>query len=251
MQDLRTAFLFFRRVDLFSKISIRLCLIISLVLLTFSAAYAELFHFVDRNGVVHFSNAPTDPRYKPFKGKRLASYETNRYSEKDFNKIIDKKSKNYKIDPALVRAVIKAESSFDPEAVSYAGAQGLMQLMPVTAVNLDVINPFDPEENIEGGVRYLKYLMNLFKNDIKLALAAYHAGEQNVFKHNGIPPIPQTTDYVRKVLNFYKEYGGKIAPKEKVKTIYKGVSNDGNITYTHKPELYKDQQIYLISRKDK
>ncbi len=234
-----------------SKTSIGLWLIISVVLLTYSAAYAELFHFVDRNGVIHFSNAPTDPRYKLFKGKRLASYEPNRYSEKDFNKIIDKKSKNYKIDPALVRAVIKAESSFDPQAVSYAGAQGLMQLMPVTAVNLDVINPFDPEENIEGGVRYLKYLMNLFKNDIKLALAAYHAGEQNVFKHNGIPPIPQTTDYIKKVLNFYREYGGKITPKEKDKPIYKVVSSDGTVVYTNKPELYKDQQIYLISRKDK
>ncbi len=235
-----------------NKSGISICILSSsfFFIISVSTAYAELFHFVDRNGVIHFSNAPTDPRYKPFKGKKLASYEPNRYSEKDFNKIIDKKSRNYKVDSALVKAVIKAESSFDPEAVSYAGAQGLMQLMPVTAVNLDVINPFDPEDNIDGGVRYLKYLLELFKNDIKLALAAYHAGEQNVYKHNGIPPIQQTRDYIKKVLNFYKEYGGRIPSKEKEKPIYRVVSSDGTITYTNKPELYKNQQIYLISKKD-
>lgn len=225
--------------------------IIALALIIVSSANAELFHFVDKNGVIHFSNAPTDPRYKAFKGKKFSSYEPNRYSEKDFNKIIEQKSKKYKIDPALVRAVIRAESSFDPQAVSYAGAQGLMQLMPVTAVNLDVINPFDPEENIEGGVRYLKYLLNLFKNDLKLALAAYHAGEQNVVQYKGIPPIPQTRDYINKVLNFYKAYGGNIAAKQKGKPIYKVVTADGTVIYTNKPDLYKNQQVYLLSMKGK
>lgn len=225
--------------------------IIALALIIVSSANAELFHFVDKNGVIHFSNAPTDPRYKPFKGKKFSSYEPNRYSEKDFNKIIEQKSKKYKIDPALVRAVIRAESSFDPQAVSYAGAQGLMQLMPVTAVNLDVINPFDPEENIEGGVKYLKYLLSLFRNDLKLALAAYHAGEQNVVQYKGIPPIPQTRDYIKKVLNFYKGYGGNIAAKQKEKPIYKVVAADGTVIYTNKPELYKNQQAYLLSMKGK
>ncbi len=226
-------------------------IIIGLIFFIISSAGAELFHFVDRNGVIHFSNAPTDPRYKPFTGKKFSSYEPNRYSEKDFNKIIEQKSKKYKVDPALVKAVIRAESSFDPQAVSYAGAQGLMQLMPVTAVTLDVINPFDPEENIEGGVKYLRYLLSLFKNDLKLALAAYHAGEQNVAKHNGIPPIQQTRDYIKKVLDFYKGYGGNIAAKQKEKPIYKVVTADGTVTFTNKPELYKNQQVYLLSMKEK
>lgn len=227
-----------------NKKALILLLINFITFIAIPSAWAELFHFVDKNGVIHFSNAPTDPRYRLFKGKRLASYDPNRYKESDFNKLIEEKSRRYKIDSALIKAIIRAESSFDPNAVSDAGAQGLMQLMPVTALSMDVIDPFNPNENIEGGVKYLKYLLTLFKNDLKLALAAYHAGEQNVFRHNGIPPIEQTRDYIKKVLNFYKGYGGKLAPKEK--PIYKVVANDGTIVYTNKPDFYKNQRVSLI-----
>ncbi|HUY15259.1 MAG TPA: lytic transglycosylase domain-containing protein [Terriglobia bacterium] len=113
-----------------------------------------------------------------------------------------------KVDPKLVRAIIKVESDGNPKAVSPKGAQGLMQLIPATARRFGVDNPFDPNQNIRGGVTYLRYLLDLFKGNVPLMLAAYDAGEHRVMRTGGIPPIPETQNYVRKVTALYQASGG-------------------------------------------
>ena len=118
--------------------------------------------------------------------------------------IIADTAERHAVDPALVRAVIKAESNFNPTAVSYKGAVGLMQLMPGTARRLGVRNSFDPEQNLDGGVRHLKYLLELYGGNLRLSLAAYNAGEKAVERHNGIPPYRETQQYVRKIASWYR-----------------------------------------------
>ena len=163
----------------------------------------NIYKFVDENGVLHFSNFVSDKRYRPLippkKQKKWVS-QTHIY------KIIDKAAYLFAVDAALIKAVVKAESNFNPKAVSHAGAMGLMQLMPETADILKVSNPFDPKENIYGGVRYLKKLMKLFDGDVKLSLAAYNAGRSSVLKYGGIPPYKETKEYVKKVLNYFGKY---------------------------------------------
>ncbi|NLU31143.1 MAG: lytic transglycosylase domain-containing protein [Clostridiaceae bacterium] len=119
---------------------------------------------------------------------------------------IEKFSEQFNVDPLLVRAVMKAESSFQPFALSTSGAMGLMQLMPFTAQGLGVTDPYNIEENIRGGVQYLSWQLKEFDNDWKLALAAYNAGPNAVKKYGGIPPYEQTQKYVEYVLRYYDMY---------------------------------------------
>lgn len=122
----------------------------------------------------------------------------------DFNQIIDSASKKYNINSSIIKSVIKAESNFNPSVVSSSGAMGLMQLMPDTALSLGVDEPFDPMENIEGGVKYLKDMLNKFGGNLELALAAYNAGPGNVTKYGGIPPFQETQNYVSKIMGYIK-----------------------------------------------
>jgi soluble lytic murein transglycosylase-like protein len=129
----------------------------------------------------------------------------------NIKQLVEQTANRYQVDPDLVHAIIRVESGYDPKAVSSKGAMGLMQLVPATAQRFGVVNPFDPKQNLEGGVTYLKYLLDLFQGDLNLSLAAYNAGEHSVQRSGGIPAFPETQDYVRKVTGIYQS-GGAAAP---------------------------------------
>jgi soluble lytic murein transglycosylase-like protein len=130
--------------------------------------------------------------------------------DRAFDPIIDEASAQYGVDPELVRAVIRAESQFDPTAESGAGAKGLMQLMPILSKELGVQDPFNPRQNIFGGVRYLSKLLDRHNGDVSLALASYNAGPRNVDRYKGVPPFKETRGYVRRIRGMMKEARGTV-----------------------------------------
>jgi len=168
-------------------------------------AQAGIYKYVDENGVIHFSNVPTSPQYVLYIREDGDTHFTNPGKD-EFDHLIKEAAQHYGVDFALIKAIIRAESDFDPWAVSRKGAMGLMQLMPQTADNLSVIDAFDPRENIDAGVRHFSLLLNTFQNDLKLSLAAYNAGKNAVLQFRSIPPFDETQHYVKKVLRFYKSY---------------------------------------------
>ena len=164
---------------------------------------ADIYRYQDKDGVWHFADIKKDTGYKLF--LRTPKKKVSQYI-KEYEGIITQASQRFNVDPSLVKALIKAESDFDNRAVSHKGAQGLMQLMPETANAMEVANPFSPEENIFGGTRYFSLLLDRFKNDKVLALAAYNAGPEAVETYGGIPPFPETKSFVAKVLDYYERY---------------------------------------------
>ena len=199
---------------MFRSITCGLLLLASLSLVITRQSDADIYRYEDAEGVVHFTDAPTDRRFKIFmrdikKDKKLrTSFRLTGVSgnPETFEPIISSLSSEYGVDRNLIKAVIHAESGYNPNAVSPKGASGLMQLMPGTARDLKVSNSFDPRENIRGGVRYLRFLLDTFKGDVSLALAAYNAGLTKVSKYGGIPPYGETQNYVAKVLSYQKSY---------------------------------------------
>ena len=178
---------------------------------------AGIYRYVDERGVIHFTNCPRDPKFKLYlreskeDGEEIRSLSVRYIKDSNhYDSLISEFSQKYQVDFALIKAMIRAESGFNPFATSRKGAKGLMQLMPETAFKMNVSNIFNPKENIEGGVRYLKYLLSLFNNDLRLSLAAYNAGENLVSELRSIPPYRETVDYVRKVLNYYQSYKPKL-----------------------------------------
>jgi soluble lytic murein transglycosylase-like protein len=169
-------------------------------------ASADIYGFKDENGIWHFTNVKSNTRYRLF--LRTGKIEGKQYII-TYDTIINNASKKFGVESRLIKAVIMAESSFNRNAVSKSGAQGLMQLMPITADDMNVGDPFDPEENIYGGTQYLSLLLKKFNHDKGLALAAYNAGPKTVNKHNSIPPIPQTEKFVSRVMRYYTEFEGK------------------------------------------
>jgi soluble lytic murein transglycosylase-like protein len=173
-----------------------------------ASAGGAIYTYVDGNGVTHFTNRPKDKRYVRLeqRSSRIQHF-VQAPGRWEYDGLIGLTARTHQVPPALVKAVIAAESDFDPNAVSRAGAQGLMQLMPKTAASLGVEDPLAPDENVDGGVRYLRSMMDRF-GDLPLALAAYNAGPTAVVRYGGVPPYRETRDYVTRVLNYYRAYHG-------------------------------------------
>jgi soluble lytic murein transglycosylase-like protein len=177
-------------------------------------AQGDVYMYRDSRGVFHFSNAPSEPQYQYYMPD-ISSWKSARYGgfgatggarRKAFDAIIRDAARRHHVDVALVKAVIRAESDFVPRAISPKGALGLMQLMPATARRHNVWRVFEPQQNVEGGVTHLRYLLDRYGGNLRLALAAYNAGEKAVDAHGGVPPYPETLDYLARVLYFRNSY---------------------------------------------
>jgi soluble lytic murein transglycosylase-like protein len=172
---------------------------------------AAIFAFTDARGTVHYSNVPVDTRYRPVIGEPASrhapatSISALLLKSERFSALIEGAARTSGLEPALVRAVLVAESGADPDAVSPKGASGLMQLMPATARLYGVRNVFDPEQNIRAGSRYLRDLKDRYRNDLQLVLAAYNAGPGAVDQYGGaVPPLKETLEYIPRVLRIYR-----------------------------------------------
>lgn len=191
------------------------CIIVLIYVGSIPGASADIYKYVDKYGRVTLTDKPNNSQYKrlvkTWKGWEEAK---SQIALKDFDKnqqrhtsTIDWIAKRYGLPPSLVHAVISAESAYDTNAISRAGAVGLMQLMPGTAKRYGVVNRRNPVDNVDGGTRYLRDLLAMFDNNLLLALAAYNAGEGAVKEYgNKIPPYDETKNYVIKVIDFYKQY---------------------------------------------
>ncbi len=157
--------------------------------------------------------------------------------------IIQSACNRHGVDPALVHALVKVESDFNPYALSRKGAMGLMQLMPQTAMDMDVQNSFDPSDNVDGGVKYLRYLIDRYEGNLSLALAAYNSGETAVKKWGTIPPFKETQNYVQRVLGLYNGKKKLHVPRY---TVYMGYAEDGSLLVSDTPQPGQKK----ISRRD-
>ena len=180
-----------------------------------SPATADMYAFRGEGGALYYTNVPGQDRHRvrmPLREKKATARKGKKPrppasgpGESSLDGVIASAGELFAVDPHLIRAIIRAESDFDPRAVSPRGASGLMQLMPGTALDMGVRDPFDPEENIHGGVKYFSRLLDTLNGSLPLALAAYNAGPTRVIGQSRIPAIPETRDYVERVLKHYQD----------------------------------------------
>jgi soluble lytic murein transglycosylase len=222
-----------------------LAILLAAVLLYVSPASADIYKYVDDNGVVCYTDSPAGKKTVTEKKEKSFSQQTPNETagnvSSDYTPFVQQAATKYEIEPELIKAVIKTESNGNHRALSRKGAMGLMQLMPSTAYDMNVVNPFNPEENIEGGTRYLRSLLERFNGDITLALAAYNAGPKTVEKYNSVPPISETKQYVKKILSIFRGKGnysfsestgqGNATPQPV--PIYRVVLDDGTVLFTN------------------
>lgn len=181
-------------------------------------AFADVFVYKDGNGVLTFTNVPNHTGYRRVIREGNAPGSVGSGGSTAYEDVIRSISVRHSMDTDLVRAVIRAESDFNSTARSHKGAMGLMQLMPDTARFHNVADAFNPVDNVEGGVRHLKMLLERYQGNLELSLAAYNAGSGAVEKHGGIPPFAETREYVRRVLRFYDSYrGGGLSQIQRVR----------------------------------
>ena len=183
---------------------------LSLGLAAAPAAADTLYRFIDEDGVVHFSNVPNDSRYVAVRTIGRPSVAWQPANTRAYDGVIEAAAGSEGLPPALVKAVIAAESNFNPRARSPKGAQGLMQLMPQTAAHLGVTDAYEVQQNVRAGTRYLARMVERF-GDWQRALAAYNAGPEAVDRYSGIPPYRETQEYVRRVLAYYQRYDAEFA----------------------------------------
>jgi len=174
-----------------------------------AAADRQIYTFVDERGVTHYTNLPPrDQRYQPVPRREPRGFSLGPVPKHwGYDGLIGLTAREQRVQPALVKAVIAAESNFDPGAISRKGAQGLMQLMPATAEQLGIDDPLEPTDNVRGGTRYLRSMLDRY-GDLSRAIAAYNAGPTAVDHYGGIPPYRETQDYVNRVLTYYRAYHG-------------------------------------------
>jgi soluble lytic murein transglycosylase len=181
--------------------------ILLFLITAFSSVHADIYMYIDESGVMHFTNTPTSNQYEYkiyVKEKTAVSrgfYTTNKYDH-----FISDAAEQTGVDSRLLKAMIKAESDFDPRAISRKGAMGLMQIMPENFKMLDLENPFDPWQNIKAGAQYFQQLYKRFNGKLALSLAAYNAGPTAVDRYKRIPPYQETEEYVRRVLRYYRTF---------------------------------------------
>ena len=208
-------------------------LLVAAAIGTATPAAAQVYKRTARDGTTVFTNIQPNPSLQRVALTQPASYETQRQPTADYgtySQEIAEAAARYAVPERLIWAVIRAESGFDPRAVSPRGARGLMQLMPETAAILGVRDPFNPRENIHGGARHLRGMMERFRYDLPLAIAAYNAGERPVAIYRGIPPYPETREYVARVLRYY---GAPPAWELQGSGITQLVQRDGTVVYTN------------------
>jgi soluble lytic murein transglycosylase-like protein len=183
-----------------------LCFSLLTVFILPSVGFTDVYVYKDKQGVLTFTNVPSHAGYRRVFRDNNAQLSGAVASFNSYDDVILSASGRYNIDADLIRAVIKTESDFNSTARSNKGAMGLMQLMPETARLHDVVNAYDPIDNIEGGVRHLKLLLSRYQGNLELSLAAYNAGIKAVEKFGGIPPFAETKEYIRRVLQHYQAY---------------------------------------------
>ena len=209
--------------------------------LAVSAASADIYKYVNEEGVVCYTDAPFGKKSQRIEGDTVSPNrkKVGALPRSDFSSYVHQAAAKYDLEPELIKAVITTESNGNHRAVSRKGAIGLMQLMPATASDLNVTNPFNPEENIEGGTRYLKQLIERFNGNLTLALAAYNSGPKTVEKYGTVPPILETRQYVKKVFSLYNGKKTYVlsemssSSQKQDSPIYKIVLDDGTILFTN------------------
>jgi soluble lytic murein transglycosylase-like protein len=199
-----------------------------------------VYSYLDDDGVHNFTNIPPKAAVRDFKiSNPAASWRPVNAAGRDsrYDPIIEKYSGQFRLDPSLVRSMIKTESDFDERAISPKGARGLMQLMPATAVRVGVQNIFDPDQNIRGGMQHMRNLLDRFNNDLELSLAAYNAGENLVQRIGRIPHIRETHDYVRKIKKTYSKTrtNGVVAVSARAPSTFRFVDQNGILHLTNIP----------------
>jgi soluble lytic murein transglycosylase len=182
-----------------------MALIVGLTFFVIPAANADIYVYIDHEGTLHFTNTPTSSQYQVYLRETFAK-PTISCHVTSYDDVISEAAKRHGLSSSLIKALIHVESFFNPRAVSKKGAIGLMQIMPENLQALNISDPFDPWENIMGGASYLKSMLERFRGELPLALAAYNAGPTAVERYRDIPPYPETVAYVKKVMRFFRHY---------------------------------------------